>query len=125
MVQLLLESRLPALLPSRHLALLSSRHLLLNCRLQPLDRNRQPLVTVAHPESEFLQCNRQCLMSLALLRLCHLVLPLILFPWSFSSCCNRQPLVLPALPRLEHLGRLIASSGLVFLLAGPPLPFSS
>src|ERR1043165_2808273 len=97
-------------------------------RLRRLARTRQPLVTAAYLELGFLQCNRQCLMSLALLRLCHQVLPLLAFLWPSSFCCirqplvcNRQPLVLLALLRLEHLGRLIASSELGFLPVGPLL----
>src|SRR3954471_22041972 len=120
-----LELDSPLLPPSRRLVLLLSRLPLLNCRLQPLDRNRQPLVAVARSELVLHLCNRQCLMPSALMRLCHLVLLLALCSWTSSSCCTRQPLGLPALLRLEHLGRLIASSELEFLLAGPLLPSSA
>src|SRR3954471_197001 len=131
-VLLPLELDSPLLPPSRRLVLLSSRLPLLNCRLQPLARNRQPLVAVAHSELVLRPCNRQCLMPSVLLRLCHLALLLALCSWTSSSCCNRQPLVcnrqplvLSALLRLEHLGRLIASSELEFLLAGLLLPSSA
>src|SRR3954466_12311486 len=122
----------PLLPPSRRLVLLSSRLPLLNCRLQPLARNRQPLVAVARSDLILRPCNRQCLMPSALLRLCHLALLLALYSWTSSSCCtrqplvcNRQPLVLPALLRLDHLGGLIASLELEFLLAGPLFPSSA
>src|SRR4051812_37554875 len=115
-MQFLLGSRL---LGHWLLELLPSRLLSLNCRLRRVARIRQPLVTVVLLELELLQCNRQCLMSLALLRLCHLALPLLVSLWSCSFCCNRQPLVcnrqplvLSALLRIEHLGRWIASSEL-------------
>src|ERR1041385_3783657 len=56
-------------------------------------------------------------MSLALLRLCRLALPLLASLLPCSSCCTRQPLVcnrqslvLSALLRLKHHGRLTASS---------------
>src|SRR3954464_5095216 len=112
------------LLPYRRFELLLPLHPPLSCQLQPLAHNRQPLATVAHSELGLLPCNRQCLMPLAILRQCHLVLLLALCLWTSSFCCirqplvcnrqplvcNRQPLVLSALLRLEHLGRLIASS---------------
>src|SRR4051812_6038787 len=64
---------------------------LLNCRLLQLSHIRQPLVNFAPLELEFRQCNRWCLMALDLLRLCHLVLPLLASLCSCSSCCNRHP----------------------------------
>src|SRR3954464_5996289 len=120
------------LLPYRRFELLLPLHPPLSCQLQPLAHNRQPLATVAHSELGLLPCNRQCVMPLALLRLCHLVLLLSLCLWTSSFCCNRQPLVcnrqplvLSALLRLEHLGRPTASSELESSLAGPPLPSSA